>query len=440
MGLLGEVSDDSDDDDDDAPPARAPASAAPKGKNQALFEALNGQTSSSGKSAPTTQSREPPTARRQDSDPFQDRTGPPPQGRDDGRRPAQLMIPPVAASTNAQPARSPQFPPSPQQIQQQQLSAPPQINRTPSPSAPQDIPSRLAAGSPMPAPRPQRPAPAFMIAPPGSPAPLSPAPPYSPGPNSPMLPTTPLQLPPSTPITPLFAAPPPNTKSENEKSAPQVTFNPDVLLERTREKSGGSDDSHSSDGSRANLRKPRNDGDEFWRRFSMVAHQAETDARKRSNVSSWLSKTEAHARSYSRWVALSGILILCLIAGGVAAGIYFNEGKGNGHAAPVAIGGKEEQSAIESTSAAAANTAAGAAKTTRTGLAPHTLTTENGSVMPLPTEPAKRGNMIIVEAAAPTATPNLDYLAEKLTAPKAPLPRHHHHERDRRHQRNRIIA
>jgi hypothetical protein len=116
--------------------------------------------------------------------------------------------------------------------------------------------------------------------------PSSPAPSYRrtpPKPHSPMLPTTPLQLPPSTPITPLFAAPPPSVLEQEEK---KVSFgvmrgeNEDVLLERTREKRIGSDDSHGSMSSRAGLRnKARNDGDDFWRRFSMVAHQAESDAR-----------------------------------------------------------------------------------------------------------------------------------------------------------------
>lgn len=453
MGLLGEVSDDSDDDDDDAPPSRALV--VPKGKNQALFEALNGPSAPSAKSpADLPPSRQqpangaqprpaPPPAQRKGSDPFRD--VPAAQRREDARRPTELMIPPVAASMNAQLAGSPQFPPSPQQVQQQQLAAPPYINRAPSPAAPRDIPSRLAAGSPMPAPRPQRPAPAFMIAPPGSPVPSSPAPAYS-GPSSPMLPVTPLQLPPSTPITPLFAAPP--TKPDDEKAGLKVTFttimrseDENVLLERTREKGGGSDDSHSSDGSRAGLRRPRRDGDDFWRRFSVVAHQSETDARKRNHVSSWLSKTEGRARSYSRWVAISGIFILALIAGGVAAGIYFNHGQGNGHAAPVAIGGKEEQSDITSSTTSSAR-AAGA--TTRTGLNVHTLTTENGSVMAIPT-PARRGDGFVgathTPGPTPSPTPHLADLAGKLEAARAPAPGPHHHqlERNRRHHRNRII-
>lgn len=440
MGLLGEVSDD-DSDDDDIPAPRRNAPAAPKGKNQALYEAMNSPATTKVGNSPAAL---PPSSgspsnggsqgqqqqrfngrsilQQHPDDPFRDVPAKNAQGQDTRRPPPGLQMPP-AAQPSAQLAGSPQFPASPQQMRQQQLSTSPQIDRSPAPASPRDVPSRTAARSPMPAPVPQRPAPAFMIAPPGSPAP-----PYShtpPTPSSPMFnPTTPVQLPPSTPITPLFAAPP-TTVTIGEKSGPKVSFimrggQEDALLDRSKKSSmEGSDESHSTVGS--GPRKPRG-GDDFWRRFSMVAHQTESDTKKGARESSWLVQTERRTRAYSRWVALSGIFILCLIAGGIACGIIFSKGQGNGHAAPVAIGGKEEESDITSIPASTSSKSHAASAT---GYVHQTMTTSNGVVVAV-----QRREFVDSETAPPfpSATPALDAVLKAINPP-AKLPRHHHGQR-----------
>ncbi|KAF8322539.1 hypothetical protein DL93DRAFT_2093149 [Clavulina sp. PMI_390] len=401
MGLLGEVSDSDDDDDDDIP---SPAATAAKGKNQALFEALNGgkpEPAAPAAPKPLAAVKPPSSAPNAHAPSSAAQPKPPPpaqqQRRDDQpQRPPQLAIPAPAAAMNAQPARSPQFPPSPSQLHQQQMPPSPHIAPQPAPSMPREVPPRIANGSPMPAPRPQRPAPAFMMAPPpSSPAPNypgTPAPQYPGGPMTPTLPAAPLQLPPSTPITPLFAAPPKAFDSE-KKSDPKVAFNViraenDVFVEKSRKGSMSTEESFSSEGSHAQLRprqRPKGDGDDFWRRFSMVAHQAEVDKRKNSSRSAWLAKTESRTKSYSRWVALSGFFLLCLIAGGIAIGIYLNIGKGNGHATPVAIGGSQNESNV---AASKSSTSSSAAATTKTGLNAQKVITSNGSVVAAPTKRA----------------------------------------------------
>jgi hypothetical protein len=157
-----------------------PSSAAPKGKNQALLEAVSGpspavtnewlsgfvtlfwhSTTSEERRAPhpppqTPQSaKELPVTPRQNSDHIHNRqpqpqSQPRPQpkpvgqcqgdhGRDDARRPPGITIPPVAATT-AQLATSPQISPAPQQIhQRQQLHATPPIEQAPSPRPHQEI-------------------------------------------------------------------------------------------------------------------------------------------------------------------------------------------------------------------------------------------------------------------------------------------------------------
>jgi len=78
-------------------------------------------------------------------------------------------------------------------------------------------------------------------------------------------------------------------------------------------------------------------GDDFWRRFSMVAHQAETKRHSAGN-SSWLAKTQAGARRLSIWIWVIGIIVLVAIGVGVTVGVKANQNK-PAHQDPVAIGG-----------------------------------------------------------------------------------------------------
>jgi hypothetical protein len=100
----------------------------------------------------------------------------------------------------------------------------------------------------------------------------------------PVVPSTPHPLqPPMTPITPVFARP---AKSPAPKD---IQFTSDVIIR------GGSED---------NLMPKRGEkGDDFWRRFSIVA-------RDEKKTSSWLIKTQSGSSRLSRWVWFIGTLAL----------------------------------------------------------------------------------------------------------------------------------
>ncbi|KAH7340734.1 hypothetical protein B0J17DRAFT_652604 [Rhizoctonia solani] len=114
-------------------------------------------------------------------------------------------------------------------------------------------------------------------------------------PNESLLPH-PLQAP-STPITPVFAAPPRVNFDEKAFNTPILRGDKEeTLITRRGEK-----------------------GDDFWRRFSMVAKE---DNAKPANqkASNWLKRTEAGRSGFSRCVWVVGILLLIGIAGGIAVG------------------------------------------------------------------------------------------------------------------------
>ncbi|KIY65217.1 hypothetical protein CYLTODRAFT_400721 [Cylindrobasidium torrendii FP15055 ss-10] len=81
-------------------------------------------------------------------------------------------------------------------------------------------------------------------------------------------------------------------------------------------------------------------GDEFWRRFSVVAHTTEN----RTSSSSWLKKTQNGTTRLSRWVYIIGILLLIAAAGGIGLGWWVSHND-NSHTAPEAMGGSEGQKA-----------------------------------------------------------------------------------------------
>ncbi|KAH7914280.1 hypothetical protein BJ138DRAFT_1170744 [Hygrophoropsis aurantiaca] len=158
-------------------------------------------------------------------------------------------------------------------------------------------------------------------------APRMPAAVYAPPSPRPSVPSTPHPLqPPMTPITPVFVRP---TKSPAPRN---VNFCSDTIMR------GGSED---------NLIPKRGEkGDDFWRRFSMVA-------KEEKKISPWLRKTQSGTTRLSRWVWFIGVVLLICIAGAAGLGWYISH-KTPPNQAPKAIGGKSNESMSPVSSSAAA--------------------------------------------------------------------------------------
>ncbi|KAF8182345.1 hypothetical protein BJ912DRAFT_1061814 [Pholiota molesta] len=93
-------------------------------------------------------------------------------------------------------------------------------------------------------------------------------------------------------------------------------------------------------------------GDDFWRRFSMVVKEEST--KKGPKESSWLHQTKSRTARYSRWVWITGMILIIVIAGGTGAGVYLTRNS-PGNQQPTAIGGSANNAAT-ATSAAAGGT------------------------------------------------------------------------------------
>ncbi|KAF8527502.1 hypothetical protein BU17DRAFT_61639 [Hysterangium stoloniferum] len=179
--------------------------------------------------------------------------------------------------------------------------------------------------------------------------------PYSlPGKPSPRAPQ-PLP-PPQTPIQPVFARPrQPTNITFDDKSGILRGNSEETLLPRGV---GGK-------------------GDEFWRRFSMVAKE-EAKTGNKSNIkskSAWLRKTESGTTRLAAWVWVVGLLILIAIGGAVGVGWYFTHNKPAPQ--PVAIGGSAEQAGTVSTSSVVVPTVS--TKPTRVTAAPVPTNTANNN-------------------------------------------------------------
>lgn len=81
-------------------------------------------------------------------------------------------------------------------------------------------------------------------------------------------------------------------------------------------------------------------GDDFWRRFSMIA-KVETSGKKQSN---WLHKTEGGSNRLRRWVWIVAILLLVCIAGAIGLGIYLSHNSPD-HQQPTVLGGSANERA-----------------------------------------------------------------------------------------------
>ncbi|KZV67078.1 hypothetical protein PENSPDRAFT_688416 [Peniophora sp. CONT] len=130
------------------------------------------------------------------------------------------------------------------------------------------------------------------------------------------VPSTPHPLPPTmTPIQPVFARP------EKSPSEPSVQFRT-PLMRSDRE---------------GNLARNGEKGDDFWRRFSMIAK--DDTAKKESR---WLHKTAGGTARWSRWVWVIGLTLLACIGLGVGLGVYSHlTNKSTVQSGPKAIGGSE---------------------------------------------------------------------------------------------------
>ncbi|KAJ7147153.1 hypothetical protein C8R43DRAFT_1012139 [Mycena crocata] len=280
----------------------------------------------------------------------------------------------LAAATGAKTTSS-KGPFAPERLE----TPPPQYNN--SPTRQPSTPSRAPASSPGPAiaaPRPgyaapisalnqsagglARPAPSAVPAgraPPsgGHPnlrivpnAPNSPGSPY--GTPSPSGSPHPLQAP-ITPITPVFARP---QRTQTVSSVGSVAFSEKGILR--------------GEGEETLLARGRGEkGEQFWRRFSMVAKDPEE-----KRPSSWLKKTQGNGTHFNRWVWLIGIVLVICAAGGIGIGVYMSQ-QAAAHYRPDAIGGSVEGGVSALTSAKASATKSGAKGAIATSSALHVTPT-----------------------------------------------------------------
>jgi len=156
----------------------------------------------------------------------------------------------------------------------------------------------------------------------------------------------PLQ-PPVTPITPAFIRPSPVSPSPtarsfststlvsqgNGSSEPCVKFSLDqkptpIIRGNTEE----------------TLLPSRGEkGDDFWRRFSIVAKEPTA-----CSESSWLKKTRSGTNRLSRYIWIVGVILILAIVGGIGFGVWMSR-TSPGHQQPKAIGGSDDNLAMGTT-------------------------------------------------------------------------------------------
>ncbi len=148
-----------------------------------------------------------------------------------------------------------------------------------------------------------------------------------------------------TPITPAFIRPSSaaSSASGTVSSSPGVTFStgkPRPILRGNTEET---------------LLPSRGEkGDDFWRRFSIVAKEPES-----KDESSWLKKTQNRSNQLSRYVWIVGIFLIVVILGGIGVGIWLSRNS-PGHQQPTAIGGSADHSLDAATTPKATQTKTGA--------------------------------------------------------------------------------
>lgn len=253
----------------------------------------------------------------------------------------------VLAAATASPIRS-NFPP----VQRQQQSQPQQLPMSQASSSQPQARSPVMSQTPqvsgpllptlqsrphqphLDAPRPAYPAPVLVRRGPGAtPVGQRDINPFEPRYASPA-PSTPHPLHPAvSPITPAFIRPstPRDESSINVKFSEVNTAVPRKAIIR-------------GDTEETLLPRRGEKGDDFWRRFSMVAK----DGNERKE-SSWLHKTRSGSMRHARVVWFTAILVLSLIAAGVVLGLVLRRNV-PAHQQPVALGGSADSLATSSSS------------------------------------------------------------------------------------------
>lgn len=137
-----------------------------------------------------------------------------------------------------------------------------------------------------------------------------------------IVPQTPHPLqPPVTPIAPVFARP---------KKTASIKFAPEQPIMRGEKEE-------------TLLPKRGEDGDQFWRRFSMVAKV------ENNKPSAWFAKTSVMQSRFSHWVWFAAILLVLAIGGASVLAWYMTRNNpGNG--TPTAVGGKDNEQPLPTTS------------------------------------------------------------------------------------------
>ncbi|KAI0004476.1 hypothetical protein BJV74DRAFT_377454 [Russula compacta] len=145
------------------------------------------------------------------------------------------------------------------------------------------------------------------------------------------VPSTPHPLPPTmTPILPVFARPSMATQPHNLKWGPEP-----ILRGNSEEKL---------------LPRRGEQGDDFWRRFSMVIREENTKPYSQKQ-SAWLRETQSGMNRLSIWVWIVGLIFFSCAGLGIGVGWYLSH-KSAPHQDPTAIGGGADISMISTSSQA----------------------------------------------------------------------------------------
>ncbi|KAL0575302.1 hypothetical protein V5O48_006679, partial [Marasmius crinis-equi] len=160
------------------------------------------------------------------------------------------------------------------------------------------------------------------------------------------IPSTPHPLqPPITPITPVFVRP-------SSAANGDVKFSQKPIMRSTKEDTF--------------LPSRGNRGDDFWKRFSMVAHEQENPAGKKK--SKWLRETQAGASRMSWCVWIIGLAILLVVGGAIGLGWWISHNNKES-TQPGVLGGSADETAGPVPSKVASQTGA-ASSGSKSGISP----------------------------------------------------------------------